>query len=194
MRSLVPRLYAGYKESVNIVLHMGMSISRNHYSIEKQAHRDDYDTHADIDGTKPDKLDGARYWPDCPTVLETSLNFDDVFQRWRGYLLDSAPDIAASISSSSSVLEGVVLRPSLDAGHFLCDFIYYSSLAEHWRRKRTRSQPTDDMNERPVMFMHVPSWAGAPDLEKGRAVTIALLRALARSWVERKSAEMACRR
>ena len=163
---------------------MGMASSRNYYSIEKQGHRDNYDAFADIYGHKLDKRDGLTFWPDCPPTLETSLNFNDVFQRWRNILIN-APEVSPG-------LDGVVLRPSNDAGHFLCDFIYYSNLAEHWL-KRKDSNDVDKVDARPVMFMHVPRWTGADDLQKGRFITIALLRALAHSWRVEKSAEAATR-
>ena len=182
VRSLVPRLYSAYEDRVDLILHMGMTENRNYYSIEKLAHRDNYDAYADAYGARIDKRDGMSYWADCPPVLETSLDFDDVFQRWRSNLLDT-PEV------SSEQLDGVILRPSHDAGHFLCDFIYYSSLAEHWRHKKDRvgQDGVDDIDERPVIFMHVPKWAGTRDLQKGKLVTIGLLKALAQSWIIRKS-------
>ncbi|KAL1311538.1 hypothetical protein AAFC00_001658 [Neodothiora populina] len=180
IRNLVPRLYAAY-ENIDMVLHMGMIMNRNYYSIEKLAHRDNYDVHEDRYGKIIDKDDGKIFWPDCPPILETSLDFDDIFQRWRSILLESSSEE----TSSSSVFNGLILRPSIDAGHYLCDFIYYSMLAEHWRRKKDRVQ-SDKMDERPVMFMHVPGTV-QPNLRIGQATTVGLLRAMAMSWISRKS-------
>jgi len=164
-----------------MILHMGMSPSRGYYSIERLAHRDNYNSHADVFGDRLDKEDGSKYWPDCPPVLETSLNFGDIFQQWRRNLLETP-------GTSSAKLDGVVLRPSQDAGHFVCDFIYYSSLAEKHRKKKERGGP-NRIDDRPVMFFHVPHWSGDHDLNKGRLVTVGLLRALAQSWTAAKSAE-----
>lgn len=183
VRCLVPRLYEAYEGRVDIVLHMGMASERNYYSIEKQAHRDGYDAHADMNDAKMDKDDGESFWADCPQTLETSLAFDDIFQRWRSNLLGTP--------NASPDLDNIMIRPSLDAGHFLCDFIYYSSLAEHWRKKKDQTCEDDKIDERPVMFMHVPCWAGANELKKGRSVTIALVKAMAQSWLILKSGDKA---
>lgn len=157
---------------------MGMTSRRNYYSIEKLAHRDDYDAYEDIYGQTLAKQDGATFWPDCPPTLETSLPFDDIFQQWRSDLL-STREISTAQGGP-----GVTLRPSLDAGHFLCDFIYFSSLAEHWRRKRD-GERRNTVDERPILFMHVP----VDGLQNGRLVTISLLRAMAQSWVMKKNGE-----
>lgn len=62
------------------------------------------------------------------------------------------------------------LRPSNDPGRFLCDFIYYTSMVEYWRRDCTDSGP--------VMFLHVPDGIGAEDVARGKKVTLGLIEAL----------------
>ena len=69
------------------------------------------------------------------------------------------------------------VRPSSDAGYFLCDFIYYTGLLEYWKR-----DPTGD---RPVVFLHVPGGHAKKDIEKGTKVAEALLKALVGSHVVR---------
>ena len=66
------------------------------------------------------------------------------------------------------------LRISTDAGHYLCDFIYFTSLVEYWRRNPN--------GPRPVIFLHVPGRYENEDVESGRAVTVGLIKALAISW------------
>lgn len=167
----MPHLQDAYQ--VDIVLHMGMATTRAYYAIEKQAHRDGYHENKDVDGHVLPPDDGERIWPDCPPVLTTSLDFDDVFQRWRSNLSETA--------EAAPDLSDVDIQPSEDAGHFLCDFIYYSSLAENRRRKRHLSE--DDLDQRPVLFLHVPANATAV---QGKVVTEGLLRALAESWIIQK--------
>lgn len=180
VRALVPRLYEAYNGRVDIVLHMGTTMHRNFYSIEKMAHRDNYDAFPDVHGAKMDKRDGLVFWSDCPPILETSLDFTDVYARWSASILlgqDTNP------GAEAGDMQGIVFGHSQDAGHFLCDFIYYSTLAEHWRaKKHCMSGGGAEVLERPVMFLHLPPWTGADDLRKGRAVTIALLKALGESW------------
>lgn len=68
------------------------------------------------------------------------------------------------------------IRPSSDAGHYLCDFTYYTSLVEYWRR--------NPQGERPVMFFHVPGGAEEKDVERGRRVALGLIAALVANWMK----------
>lgn len=160
-----------------MILHMGTTTNRNFYAIEKRGHRDGYEDHKDRTGFAPPADDGATFWKDCPTALDTSLDFDDVWTRWRNALLLGSPD-------SPSELDGVVLRPSEDAGHALCDFLYYSNLVEYWRhQKQNVGGPEKRFQDRPIMFMQVPGRSTGDDLKTGRLVTMGLIRALAESWM-----------
>lgn len=57
----------------------------------------------------------------------------------------------------------------------MCGFIYYNSLAHFYQQK-------DD--ERPVMFLHVPNLPEKEDIDQGREVACALIRALVDSRKE----------
>ena len=72
--------------------------------------------------------------------------------------------------------QDVDARPSNDAGHYLCDFIYYASLAHFYKAG----------GERPVMFLHVPGEAEEEDIERGREVAIALIRGMVGTWLHSK--------
>ncbi|KAK2754661.1 hypothetical protein FQN54_006794 [Arachnomyces sp. PD_36] len=65
------------------------------------------------------------------------------------------------------------LRLSHDAGRYLCEFIFYTSLAQALQEGHPRS----------VVFFHVPKWTDDENLEKGRDVAIGLIETLASSWV-----------
>lgn len=60
---------------------------------------------------------------------------------------------------------------SNDAGHYLCDFIYYSSLAHLYKQRRPRK----------VVFLHVPSSAADKFVTQGRELVLGLVRAIAES-------------
>jgi len=60
---------------------------------------------------------------------------------------------------------------SEDAGRYLCDFIYFSSLA-HLTKKD---------EERRVVFLHVPVGVSEDAIKTGVDVTIELIRAMVRS-------------
>jgi pyroglutamyl-peptidase len=71
------------------------------------------------------------------------------------------------------------VRISDDAGRYLCDFIYYSSLAHRWKQGK----------ERRVTFLHVPADASERAVETGRELAAGLIRALVESEVERRKRE-----
>ena len=68
------------------------------------------------------------------------------------------------------------LRLSEDAGHYLCDFIYYSSLAHLYKQHRKRT----------VTFLHVPAESSARHIEQGVGVAINLIRSIVESETARK--------
>lgn len=69
------------------------------------------------------------------------------------------------------------IRVSEDAGHYLCDFIYYSSLAHLWKQQRTRK----------VVFFHVPLHSDAESLKRGVELVLTLLRSIVESELEKKT-------
>ena len=73
------------------------------------------------------------------------------------------------------------VRTSTDAGHYLCDFIYFTGLAEYWRRSL--------IAECPVVFLHVPGEMSEEHIARGGKVTEGLIQALAEEWWEKKKQE-----
>jgi len=95
-----------------------------------------------------------------PIETQTSVGGDSIVRATRGFgpayetFLD---DITTDIDVSKLVQElrrsGVEqIYTSMDAGHYLCDFIYYCSLAE---AKRT-SKPYEKRRNTQVLFLHCP--------------------------------------
>ena len=165
-----------------------MASGRKFYTLETRAHRDGYKS-KDIDRQT---MDGDTYWEEtygAPEILHTSFDTEDVWRRWKSELMVRSSHPSPLLSALSSVplflpfffppkgpsidclrKQNEDLRPSTDAGYYLCDFTYYTSLLEYWRR--------DPEGERPVMFLHVPGGAGEEDVEKGRKVAVGLIEAL----------------
>ncbi|KAL9622880.1 MAG: hypothetical protein Q9160_002806 [Pyrenula sp. 1 TL-2023] len=146
---LIPEILA-LMPPIDYVLHIGMAAGRKYYSVESLAHRDGYEI-VDIDGYRP--VDEERYWRNagCPEVLEPDL------------------DVEAILDRCKSQLEGDVdIRISKDAGNFLCDFIFYTSLAF----RKNQQEP------KKVLFLHVPGGTDEPTIEKGAMITEALIRAM----------------
>lgn len=69
------------------------------------------------------------------------------------------------------------LRPSYDAGHFLCDFIYYTGLVEYWKQ--------NPRGDRPVTFLHVPGDYTEEALQRGVKVASGLIVSLVQSHIEK---------
>ncbi|KAI1036850.1 hypothetical protein LB503_002905 [Fusarium chuoi] len=155
VRGLVPSFH-GTPQKFDIVIHVGMAGPRPFYSIERRGHRDGY-KHPDVDG---EYIDGEEErerndwpWRGLPEEIETELNLDEILPLWQGY------------SSEAD------LRISEDAGHFMCDFIYYSSLSELWKLQRPRN----------ALFLHVPADASPTSVAKGRELTLNLIRSVVES-------------
>lgn len=67
------------------------------------------------------------------------------------------------------------VRISEDAGHFLCDFIYYSSLSHLYSHHPNRP--------RKVLFLHVPTDANDETIPRGRELALSLIRSVVESEV-----------
>ena len=144
----------------DLILHIGLAAGRSYFTLERGAHRDGYDQIADVEGHKFSAERSSKVFGDCPAVLQPTFRVEDVWRRWRSELAD----------------QGIDVRPSEDAGNFLCGFIYYTSLAYFYKK---------DGRERPVMFLHVPVLPKEEDVAKGRKVAEALIRALVDSRRQR---------
>lgn len=70
------------------------------------------------------------------------------------------------------------LRISDDAGHYLCDFIYYSSLATCYKQGK----------ERKVVFFHVPADPAEAIIKQGQELAVNLVRAIVESEVAERQA------
>ena len=135
------------------MIHIGMATSRKFYSVERRGYRDGYEMR-DVDGELlSDTEEGRQEWDGLPKELLTDINVDDVWQRWRAALSDAD------------------VRISEDAGRYLCDYIYYSTLAQLFRKGE----------ERRVVFLHVPVESNDAAVKAGVEITIELIRALVQS-------------
>jgi pyroglutamyl-peptidase len=174
VRSLVPRLYDAYSHEVDIWLHLGMRPDQSSYSMELVGHRDGYNETKDITGNTLPANGSNSFFQGCPEFLDSTLDSEDVFTRWRSKLLD-APEVSPQLGA-------VRIRKSNDPGYFICDFLYYSVLAEHWRRKNGLQGGPNPPDLMPVMFLNVPAENTVEQLRRARHVTICLMQALAESW------------
>lgn len=173
VRELVPKLHSEHAGTIDAVLHIGMASGRKHYCIERYAHRDGYVKNKDLDGKIPPSNEGSTIFADCPAKMTTSLDYDDVLQKWQTNVL-GIPERFPGCDSE--------IKESQDAGHYLCDYIYFNSLAHTGRQSGQMEGRGTTL--RPVLFMHVPAESDGDMLEKGTAVTVELIRAIADSYMK----------
>ncbi|PQE29312.1 pyroglutamyl peptidase type protein [Rutstroemia sp. NJR-2017a BBW] len=153
VRSLAPRLLDEHKP--DYVLHIGMASGRAYYSVERRGHRDGYymrDVDGQLLGDDVRKIrEGDDWiWAGCPDELLTNLPFDDMFDQWK----ETLPEVDARISE--------------DAGNYLCDFIYYTSMSHLYKQGL----------ERKAMFFHVPVDADEDAIKNGVNIAVELIRAM----------------
>ncbi|RFU31332.1 hypothetical protein B7463_g5027, partial [Scytalidium lignicola] len=163
VRELVPKLWersGGPK--LDFVLHIGMASGRAYYSAERLAHRDGY-AMRDVDGEllKDEEKKGEEFfWHGLPEKIETMVDVDEIWRGWK----KSLPNCDIKVSE--------------DPGRYLCDFIYYSSLAHLYRKNEDRR----------VLFLHVPVDNDPASIKVGVEVTIELIRAVVQN-LKTKQAE-----
>ncbi|KAI1369509.1 hypothetical protein F5Y08DRAFT_292185 [Xylaria arbuscula] len=171
-RDMVPRIWDNRIEvqgpKVDFVVHVGMAGPQLVYALERRGHRDGYNA-PDVDGKyledeKKHAEQGEKWiWHGVPEELVTDFDMEDVHRRW---VQRSPPNLD--------------LRISEDAGHYLCDFIYFSSLAHLWKKQRARK----------VVFLHVPLHSDPESLQRGVELVLTLIRSLAESeWEKEKEKE-----
>jgi len=148
---VVPRLLEQHKP--DIVLYIGLAVERTYFAIEKGAERDGYHEFPDVDRKVFNKAETKNAWGKSPSRLDSSLNLEDILEKWR-----------------AQVGKGPDLRTSDDVGSYVCGFVYYTSLQNLWK---SRDQDS------PVVFMHIPPLPEKADVERGTKVTLGLIRALA---------------
>lgn len=168
VRALVPVMLESRENVTDVILHIGVAMGRKTFDLECRANRRGYADAEDMYGeTMPDDR-CSKDFHDCEETLSTMLDADEILRLW----LDD-------LRTSSGAARQVALGRSDSAGGYICEYMFYDSLA--WSARRNLAQRSVARSERSVLFLHVPAWV-AQDVEMGRKVTIALLRAIAHSW------------
>ncbi|POS87641.1 hypothetical protein EPUL_000261, partial [Erysiphe pulchra] len=153
VRELVPKLWGSRK--IDFMIHIGLAANRNYYSIERRAHRDGYlmldeDCMACPDLTERTVQGKNWIWYGLPEEILSDIHVDETLNRWR------------------ALTPGVDVRISEDPGRFLCDFIYYSSLAELTKQGKAKR----------VIFLHVPKETDDATISRGINATVQLIKAI----------------
>ncbi|KAI0172040.1 peptidase [Hypoxylon sp. FL1284] len=165
VRDLVPTLWDGpppEQRRPDYVIHVGMAGPEHVYSVERRAHRDGY-AKPDVDGRllgdeqRREREGDGWVWHGIPDELLTDLDLDRIYKRW----VERSPD-------------NLRLRISEDPGRYLCDFIYFSSLAHLRKQQRPRK----------VVFFHVPLHPGQEYIDRGRELVLQLIRSIVEVGLE----------
>ncbi|KAJ5779083.1 hypothetical protein N7457_006803 [Penicillium paradoxum] len=153
----------------DLVVHIGIAAPRQYYSVEILAHRDDYHI-TDIEG-RPGYVDGEKRWKDLglPPILTPGRATDNPSSTSPYQPGDQFLELWRSFAPESD------LRISKDAGHYLCDFIFYTSMSLAQLQGQDRN----------ILFLHVPGGSEDAHIEQGRVVALALIKTMVACWLDK---------
>ena len=157
-----------------------MSLPQSGYHLETIAHRDGYikpdvDKRVLADGIVEEWL--KKSMPETLPIYLRKGEKEDVWRRWKSWVLATGTGKAKDDRDLEMVL-------SENAGRYLCEFILYASLSSWYGRETEGKKKSKEKGtkEKPVVvFLHVPAECQNADLERGKRVVIALVKALAES-------------
>ncbi|KAI1956839.1 hypothetical protein LOZ58_006060 [Ophidiomyces ophidiicola] len=197
VRIAVPSILESFKRAhhgklPDLIVHIGMASTRHYYSAEAAAHRDGYQV-TDVDG-QVGYEDGELVWKreGLPKVLQPGPAATEI----SCIASPSTPAAATGLSDSKFPISVHPFRPdsklletwrsfappeadvriSEDAGRYLCEFIYYASLAYLYKEGIVRN----------AIFFHVPGWTDDASVESGRDILIGLIKALVSCWIDQE--------
>lgn len=169
--TLLPKLYSCH-QNLDYVIHLGVHPNLGHgeFLIERLARRNGYKSE-DVDGVIGDEvLEEPEWseWSNGPKLIHTTINVDEVIKH-----------------AKKHIEEPTNIRPSQDAGHYLCEFVYYRSLlhfhSEEGKRDGVNLKRSPAL-ERPVIFLHVPPLLSEPAIQLARKVLKSILKSMAHTY------------
>ncbi|KAJ5286668.1 hypothetical protein N7478_002354 [Penicillium angulare] len=185
VRETVPAIIDDYAAAnqgrrPDLIIHIGIATPRPYYSVESLAHRDDYNI-TDIEG-RSGYEEGEKRWKQqglpallspgrAIPIIERSDDKHNLTEH-RGGPYPPNDHFLQTWKANASA--GLDIRISHDAGHYLCDFIFYTSLALAMQQGQDRN----------VLFLHVPGAAEDVDIKRGREITLALIKTMVTCWID----------
>ncbi|KAJ5662702.1 hypothetical protein N7462_011628 [Penicillium macrosclerotiorum] len=168
----------------DLVVHIGIASPRPYYSVESQAHRDDYII-TDIEGRNGFE-DGERRWKEMglPAILRPGLVAHDEQHQNNAPAASTSASMSTPYPPDNNFLKtwkslapaDLDLRVSQDPGRYLCDFIFYTSMSLALLAGQDRN----------VLFLHVPGASEDADIERGKKVALALIKTMVTCWIDEK--------
>jgi pyrrolidone-carboxylate peptidase len=154
------------------VIHIGLAAGRDYFAIEKGAERDGYHEFPDEERKVVTRAEVKKLWGKSPARLDSAIDFEDVVERWRSIVKGGAGHAKAKGHGKDKEKEkDSEVKGSDDVGNYVCGFVYYVSLEWLWERKK----------EGKVLFLHVPNLVTEKEVERGRDITLALIKAVVES-------------
>ena len=180
VRAIIPQLLSNKRKvyqpdcealdaelQIDILVQLGMRRSEDCIVFETIARRDGYiqrdvdDKELPLGDTEPGGI-----WEGLPEELSTSFDVDAAAQTVTKSYPVSSPD-SPSIASSK-ILQDIPTRVSQDAHSFLCEFQFYSALAEMYKKQLPAR----------VVFVHIPPSTAEKDIQDCAVVVEAYIKAL----------------
>lgn len=189
VRTIVPEILEDYAKEhdgrrPDLIMHMGIASTRRHYSVETKAHRDSYHL-SDVKGPSGYE-DGEKLWKelDLPPVLEPGLASEitdgesskPVDETTHPRVHPHPPDSNFVAAWKSFCPPDTDIRLSTDAGRYLCEFIFYTSMAIALQERQDRN----------VVFFHVPALCEDEDIALGREIALGLIKTLVTRWIDER--------
>ncbi|EED22059.1 pyroglutamyl peptidase type I, putative [Talaromyces stipitatus ATCC 10500] len=188
IRSQMPDILDGFSRTHNglrpdLIVHIGIASTRRYYSVESQAHRDNYRI-PDVDG-RSGYHDGEKIWREkglSPILVPGPAELSGGGNRHNTSTVQTSGLKITPYPTNDHFLQvwksfspaNTDLRVSNDAGHYACDFIFYTSLALALEEGRDRS----------IVFYHVPVATDLESLDLGTKVAVALIKSVVKCWVD----------
>ncbi|KAG0128283.1 hypothetical protein HOY82DRAFT_30109 [Tuber indicum] len=177
--SEVPRLHTATDVTFDYILHVGLGRA-GEYRLERRAFEEGY-VFGDVDGKLPDEADAA---PDKGIMQSESAEGREPGGREFGCALDVRWIVEEGVQRfqpEETPDEELPIKVSDDAGRFLCEFTYYTSL-----KAACEKEGNGKLKSEKVLFMHVPPLAKPFGIETGRRVLIEVVKAMVKAGEERK--------
>jgi pyroglutamyl-peptidase len=167
----VPKLLE--KHQPDVVIHIGLDSESSYYAIEKGAEKDKYHEIPDEARKVVSRAEAKKLWGKSPPRLDSTLDIEDILIKWKENTSLKTSGKGKSKGKGEMEANGsskeVDLRTSDCVGNYVCGFVYYTSLEWFWKKNGPQG-------ERKVLFLHVPMLEGKEDFEKGKDITVALIK------------------
>ncbi|CUS13842.1 unnamed protein product [Tuber aestivum] len=176
--SEIPPLHTATDNEFDYILHVGLGKAGG-YHLERRAFEDGY-VFGDVDGKVPGGADAA---PERGIMHSEGEERREPGGREFGCALDLQWVVEGVEKFEPEETPGkeLPIKVSDDAGRFLCEFIYYTSL-----KAACEKEGNGKLKSEKVLFMHVPPLAEPFGVETGRKVLIEVAKGMVKAGEERK--------